>query len=254
MYHDPMRCRSIGQAILIVAVLSRSIFAAADVLSTVPPGAERYALDMDAVMKSSGPISLEPVFEAGMAAAKVLMSVAKALELDQLERFDEPTYQMVQSMMVGFMVFRREVEGAVPRADFFLKLAREKGTSVDQAFFEAYKKTYPDDYRPACRQPTTDYGGCTVFDGRTLTEVWGAWSAFQKAYPDRCREATRKELAKVEEELVGNCPCGGADGVQKELENFLKAYPNSPMAAKVASHLQAVKSGTSGIRLNCRPS
>ena len=253
MYHDLMRHISIGQGILIVVTFAGSIFAAADALTTVPPGVDRYARDMDAVLKGSGPISLEPVFEVGMSAARVLTSVAEALEPNQLERFDEPTYRMVQSMMVGFMLFRGEVVGAVPRADFFLKLAREKGTSVDQAFFEAYKKTYPDGYLPAYLQQVTDYSGCIVFDGKTLTEIWGAWTAFQTSYPDRYREATQRELAKVEEYLVGNCACGGADGVQKELENFLKAYPNSPFAAKVASHLQAVKNGTSGIRLNCRP-
>jgi hypothetical protein len=251
-----MRRISIGQAILIVVTFAGSIFAAADALTTVPPGVERYARDMDAVLKGSGPISLEPVFEEGFSAAKDLTIVhySKPIFFSQLERFDEPTYEKVQRMMIGFFVTRAEVELAAPNAGFFLKLAREKGTSVDQAFFEACKKTYPDGFVPAYRQPTTDYGGCTVFDGRTLTEVWGVWSAFQKAYPDRYREATQKELAKVEEELLGNCACGGADGVQKELENFLKAYPSSPMAAKVASHLQAVKNGTSGIRLNCRPS
>ena len=248
-----MRRRSIGQAILVVAVLAGSIFAAVDALSTVPPGVERYARDMDAVMKNSGPISLEPVFEVGMAAAKVLMAAARVLELNQLERFDEPTYQMVQGMMVGFLLHRVEVVVAAPRADFFLNLAREKGTSVDRAFFEAYKKTYPDGFWPAYVQQLTDYSGCTIFDGKTPTEIWGAWTAFQKSYPDRYREAARTELAKVEERLVGNCACGGADGVRKELENFLKAYPNSPIAAKVASHLQAVKNGTSGIRFNCIP-
>jgi hypothetical protein len=237
----------IGKGILIVAVLSGSIFAAADPLTTVPPGVDRYARDMDAVMRSSGPISLEPVFEVGM-------SAAAALERGQLERFDEPTYQKVQSMMVGFIVGRVEVVVADPLADFFLKLARERGTNVDRAFFEAQKKTYPDGYWPAYLQQVTDYSGCTIFDGKTLTEIWGTWTTFQKSYPDRYREATQKELARVEEELVSNCACGGEDGVRKELESFLKAYPNSATAAKVASHLEAVKNGTSGIRFRCRPS
>jgi hypothetical protein len=246
-YEGPMRRMIIGQAILIVAVLPGPIFAAADVLSTIPPGVERYARDMDALVKSSGPISLEPVFEEGM-------SAANALKRDQLERFDEPTYQKVRSMMVGFLLGRVEVVVADPRADFFLKLARERGTSVDLAFFEAQKRTYPESYWPAYREPVTDYSGCTVFDGKTLTEIWGAWIAFQTSYPDRYREATQKELAKTEEDLVGNCACGGEDGVRKELENFLRAYPSSPIAAKVASHLQAVKDRTSGMRFYCRPS
>jgi hypothetical protein len=242
-----MRRMGIALCIFIVATLSGSVFAAADVLSTVPPGVERYARDMDTVMKSPGPISLEPVFEEGMTAAK-------ALETDQLERFDEPTYQKVQSLMVGFFLRRVEVVVAAPDPDFFLKLAREKGTSVDRAFFEAQKRTYLKGHWHAYLQQVTDYSGCTIFDGKTLTEIWGTWTAFQKSYPGRYREDTQKELTNVEEQLVGNCACGGADGVQKELENFLKAYPDSPLAAKVAAHLQAVKNGTSGVRFNCRPS
>jgi len=233
----------VGEAVLMVLILSGTIYAAADVLSTVPEAVEHYARDIDAVMESAGPVSLEPVFEEGISAANILR--------DQLERFDAPTYRKVQSMMVGFAVGREEVVVASPLADFFLKLARAKGTSIDRAFFEALKKTYPNAIWPAYVEQQTDYSGCTIFDGKTLTELYGAWIAFQKSHPDQYREAARRELAGIEGALGSTCACGGEAGVKKEFEGLLKAYPGSPVAAQVASRLQTVNNHTSTIRFYC---
>ena len=213
--------------------------------SLIPSGVERYSQDLSAVMKSSGPISLEPVFESGISAADDLVR-------EQLERFDQPTYRKVQSAMVGFAVSREEVIVAAPLADFFLKLAREKGTSVDRAFFEALKRTYPEGTWPAYYRAQTDYSGCTVFDSNTLTETYGSWLTFQKAYPGRYRSATEKELEGIEAALESTCACGGEEGVRNGLEKFLKGYPNSALAAKVSARLQAIRNRTSGIRFYCK--
>jgi hypothetical protein len=242
-----MRRMIAGQGVLIAITLSGLLFAA-DAVTTVPEAVERYARDMDVAMRSSGPIALEPVFEEGLAAAK-------GLDRD-LERFDEPTYRKVQGMMAGFLVDREEAIVVGPHADFFLKLAREKGTSVDRAFFEAQKETYPDGpWWPAYMEPRTDFQGCVIFDGRTLTALYGVWVAFQKSYPERYRAAAQQELAQIEGEpgLGSTCACGGEEEVQKELENFLKAFPNSPLAAKVAARLQTLKKHASGIRFHCTP-
>lgn len=236
---------AVGQAVLVVVAFSALVLSASDQLTNVPEGVERYARDMDAVMKSPGPISLEPVFGEGL-------SAAKALEHGQLEQFDESTYTKVRAAMAGFVVIREEVIVAAPLADFFLKLAHEKGTSIDQAFFENQKKTYPDSFWPAYREPQTDFGGCTVFDGKTITGLYGLWTAFQQAYPGHYREATQRELSRVEEELASTCACKGEDSVRKELENFLKIYPRSLWTAKVAARLQTLKTHTSGIRFYCR--
>ncbi len=61
------------------------------------------------------------------------------------------------------------------------------------------------------------------------------------------------ELSRVEEELTATCACEGEDSVRKELESFLKTYPKSSWAAKVAARLRAIKSHTSGIRFYCKP-
>ena len=170
-----------------------------------------------------------------------------------MAQFDEPTYHRVQSTMVGFAVSREEVVLAAPLPDFFSKLAREKGTSVDRAFFEVLKRTYPESVWPAYNQRQTDYSGCVIFDGKNLTILYGAWLGFQKSYPERYRRAAQQESTAIEQALMSTCACGGDDGVMKELETFSEAYPTSRIADQVASRLQAVKNHTSGIRFYCEP-
>jgi hypothetical protein len=234
-----------GQVILFATMLFGPVAAAADTLSTVPEAVAHYARDLDLVMKGPGPTSLERVFEEGVSAAQDLTH--------QLERFDDLTYHSVQHMMTGFTVFREEALVAEPLPDFFLKLAREKGTSADQAFFETLQRTYPDSIWPAYKQPVTDYSACVIFDGKTLTDLYGAWLEFQKSYPYNYRPATQKELTAIEEAATGTCACGDEDSVITELAAFSNAYPAARIAPQVASQLEAVRSGTSNIRFNCRP-
>lgn len=242
---DHMRAVMRGSALLIIGVVFGSTSGAAAPLSEIPQDVARYARDIEMVVKRSGPVSLEPVFKEGI-------SAADALTGGELERLDKQTYQKVRGMMVGFTISREEAVIAVPIADFFLKLAAERGTSVDRTFFGTLKKTYPDGAWPTYIQAQTDYGGCTVFGGRTLTDVYGAWIAFQGAHPGRYKETTEKELARVGRALESTCACGGEDGVRGELETFLNTYPTSPLATGIAARLEALRNHTSGIRFNCR--
>jgi hypothetical protein len=218
--------------------------AQADVISTVPDSVAQYARDLEKVKKRSGAVSLEPVFNEGLAAATALMR-------GQLEHMDAPTYQKVQSVMSGFLVGRKEVIVAAPDASFFLKLAREKGTPADQAFFAAEKSTYPNGAWPAYTNLQTDTSGCTVYDGGILTDLYSKWTAFRKAHPNQYREAVQKEMGAIETALGSTCACGGEDGVRKELETFLKTFPDSPAAAGVAKRLEMLRDHTSGMRYLC---
>ena len=243
-----MRCVIVRHAFLFVAATLLALICAAQTISTVPEGVERYARDMNAAMSSSGPVSLEKAFEEGV-------SAAEALEHGQLHRLDEPTFQKVKRLMIGFWVNRVERISADPDPSFFVKLAHEKGTQVDQSFFEVLMKTYPDSksWAPVYIEPKTDWGGCYVFDGKTLSGTYGLWTSFQKAYPRIFRGAVRKELALIQSALESECVCGGEDEYRRELQSFLKTYPNSPFASGVASRLDAVNKKTFKIRFHCEP-
>ena len=132
-----MRCVIVRHASLIIAATSLVLTCAARTISAVPESVERYARDINAAISSSGPVSLEKAFEEGI-------SAAEALEHSQLDRLDEPTFQKVRRLMIGFWVNRVEVISADPDPSFFVKLAHEKGTKMDQSFFEVLMKTYPD--------------------------------------------------------------------------------------------------------------
>jgi len=232
-----------GPVALFLAVLA-GWMAQADTISTVPEAVQRYARQLQAVRKSAGPVSLEPLFEQGIAAGAAVQP--------QLEQFAAATYRQVQELMAGFFVGREEVVVAEPDAGFFLKLA-ENGTATDRAFFGLLKKTYPESYWPAYKQQRTDYGGCIDFEGHFLTELYAEWMSFQKAYPGQYRRAAQKELTGIEEAVSGTCACGGEEDVARELAAFQKAFPNAPIAGQVAAVRAALASHTSPMRFHCQP-
>jgi hypothetical protein len=238
----------VRDAFFIVAAMLLALTCTAQTIFVVPEGVERYARDINAAISSAGPVSLEQVFEEGL-------SAAEALQNSQLERLDEPTYQKVKSMMSGFWVTREEVYFADAEPSLFVKLAGEKGTKVDQAFFETLKKTYPDPHEstPVYRTRKTDYSYCNNFDGKTLSEIYGLWTSFQKAYPRRYQVGLRKQLALIKTSLEGQCICGGENEYQRELQSFLKTYATSPFASLVASRLEALKNKPSEFRFYCKP-
>jgi hypothetical protein len=243
-----MRCVIVRHASLIIAATSLVLTCAAQTISTVPESVERYARDINAAISSSGPLSLEKAFEEGL-------SAAEALEHGQLDRLDEPTFQKVKRLMIGFWVNRMEVISADPDPSIFVQLAHEKGTKVDQSFFEVLMKTYPDpkSWAPVYIEPKTDWGGCTVFEGKTLSGTYGWWTSFQKAYPSSYRVAVQKELTLIQSALESECVCGGEDEYLKELQIFVKTYPTSPFVPGVVSRLEAVKKKTFKIRFHWEP-
>ena len=102
-------------------------------------------------------------------------------------------------------------------------------------------------------QRETDYGGCYIFDGKTLSETYGMWASFQKAYPNHYQGAVGKELARIQKALESNCACGGEDEYLQELKSFLKTYPASPFNSDIASRLEAVNKKAFKMRFHCRP-
>jgi hypothetical protein len=236
------------QTILVSASFSILLSANAQTISAVPESVERYARAINAAMNGSKSVSLEKAFEEGI-------SVAEDLEKNLLERLDESTYQKVQHMMLGFWVNRIEVIVVNPDPGFFLHWARKNGTKADQAFFKALQETYPEpkSWVPVYKTQVTDYSACTLFNGKTLTETYKRWIAFQDAYPGRYPVGARKEIARIEESLESDCACGGEDEYRRELQNFIKTNPSSRFASGMAARLEEIEKHTSKIRFHCMP-
>ena len=79
------------------------------------------------------------------------------------------------------------------------------------------------------------------------------WSQFQHDFPNRYVAAVQKELEDVSDSLLSTCACGDLSAVQRELEQFLKEFPTSPLRIRVEERLCAIADGKSGIRANCSP-
>lgn len=212
--------------------------------SRVPASVVRYAGDITAYTNGHASASLETIFEEGITAAKEIEP--------KLEQFDQATYEKLQKMMAGFVVTREEFVAVRPLADFFLKLAREKGADADWMFFELFKKTYPDSIWPVYVNRLTDITGCTSFVGNRLSDLYGAWTTFQARYPHQYRRASRRELARLQEALQSDCPCDPESVVRSALQSFLNEHPHSPPAPAVAARIAALTNHESGIRFKCK--
>ncbi len=234
------------QFVFICVALSFSDLQLAQTMSAIPSTVERYQSDITRVLHGASKIPLERAFEEGLLAASVL-------ERGQLIRLDDAAYRKLRSMMPGFTIGREEVVTVAPIPDFFVRLARERGTSADRAFFSALKETYPDGVQPAYYKAQTDYGGCVDFGDGTLTRLYTIWSRFSASYPGRYEGPAHKELAAIEEATTSTCACGSESDVKHELRALQNAYGASRIGNRVASQLQAIESHTSGIEFNCRP-
>jgi len=233
------------RVIPVVVMLCMTSPAMSDI--AVPDGVERYSRDLDGVVKGVGRVSLEPLFEEGRRAGTALVRDR------QLERLDDLTYRKVQELLKGFVVRREEIVLVEPRADFFLRLARDKGTKTDEAFFEALQKTYPDGIWPAYKQALTDDTACIVFDKGILSELYGVWRGFQQSYPEQYPTETNRELTRIEDAVGSTCACGGRESAVRDLSSFVAEYPDTRVAGSVLSRLASLKKGGSDMVFYCKP-
>jgi hypothetical protein len=140
----------------------------------------------------------------------------------------------------------------VPDPDYFVRFAAAHGEDADRAFFRALKATYPDGVRAVYVEQQTDYSGCTRFGGLSLVDTYRAWTEFEKKFPNRYTSAAKAELNAVLHELTqSTCACGDIRAVETELQRFLNAFPQSPVRLDIERRLQALRAGTSNIRVQC---
>ena len=233
--------------ILIAAILALTVPMPAIARGpAIPESAKQYGRDMAVTMAKAGPVALEPIYDEGLA-----IVADPHLNLDD---YDEPTFQKLRKIMVGFFLARSDEGNLIfPQWDAFLRLAREKGTKADQAFFAAQGLTYPDkDQWPAYIEAQTDYSGCTILDGKTLTRSYGVWVKFQNRYPNQYQKDSQDERKFIEDRLDESvCVCGEEPDASKEFESILKTYPGTPIATEVKLLVDSLRDGTSDIRFRC---
>ena len=212
----------------------------------IPPAVASYAQALDDLLKSNGKQPIEPVFEAGMQASPSIQAV--------LPDLSEAQFQNVQHQMRGFVVARHQTIFVRPNVAYFKALARKSGTKADRAFFDAYERAEPDTNGefPVYIRQHTDEAGCTLFDGKLLTDLYRRWLTFRTTYPDDYAPEAQGEIDSIETELrSGICSCEDAKKTAAGLQMFVDAFPDLPITPKIKTRIAQIHSGKSTFRFNC---
>ena len=169
-----------------------------------------------------------------------------------LESVSDEEFSRLSKELEGMLINREEIIFARPDVDFWSSLARKNGDSADKAFFSALKKTYPNSVWPVYNEQQTDVTGCTRFGSLSLVKTYGIWKHFRAAFHNRYKSFVEAESEAVTEEIAtSTCACGKLAGARKEITEFLRLYPKSPVTKRLKERLRKLKTGKSEIRESC---
>jgi hypothetical protein len=230
------------------AILAAVLFAQLSASQREAVDAYRAALAALEARKAGA--TLEDVFGSARAASHALLESADSASA--LEGLTPDAFAQLQRDLRGLVVNREETLILEPDAAFFLRLAEQFGTAADRRFFSAYKATYPDSVWAVYIEQQTDYSGCTAFGSGTLVETWRLWSEVERELPGQYHDYAHGEGLKVSHELAtSTCACGDRSSVERELRQYLDAFPEAPGRSEIALRLRELKEGRSNIRPRC---
>lgn len=209
-----------------------------------------YSQHLHALKRRNGAVTVERVFADALRIRELL--AGRTPDEPSIEDISETDYLDLQRRLPGILLNREEVILAEPDTGYFVELASKFGRPIDREFFLAYGTTIPDGVWPVYLEQQTDFGGCTVFSERKLTETYRKWLAFRQSHPNAYREGVKRFLDEVEEQVLSTCACGDRDGVIRELRDFVETFPESPVTAAVTSRLHELEAGTSRVRFHCQ--
>jgi hypothetical protein len=169
-----------------------------------------------------------------------------------VETLSAAEFQRLERDLPGVLLSREVTTFVKLDPDWFLDFATSHGDDADRSFFAAYKQTYPDGVWPAYVMPQTDYSGCVAFGEGRLVAAYRTWSEYGRSHPQRYKLRADAELDQVGKALAeSTCACDDVATVEKEMQQFVRALPRSPIADRVSDRLRAVRDGRSGIRYRC---
>jgi hypothetical protein len=76
---------------------------------------------------------------------------------------------------------------------------------------------------------------------------------YRARYPRDYVRFVAEEAQNVIGELMGTCACADSSSVERELDQFIRRFPEDPIAPQVRARLASVRNGTSGITFSCPP-
>ncbi len=201
-----------------------------------PPSVTAY-LDQVAATEKPGPrMSLEPVYNAALAAQNDLMTINK----DQawIEGLSDDDFAALRSRLKGFVLSRGLDIFADPDPKFFRVLAEKRGEPADLAFFTLMEKSIASDYLPIYVKPQ-GRGVCVRYGEDLIAPYYAGWLEYQRQSPGRYKDKVTESLANVEDAVgLGTCACGEIDSVQQELKGFVSRFPTAAVNGKIRDRIE----------------
>jgi hypothetical protein len=194
--------------------------------------------------------TLERAYLAGLRAEKDLLSVSGTRTV--IEQLDDKAWNQAKELMRGFSLNREEVLFVRPQPDFFIDLAKNRGTEVDQGFFALEKTTSPDGVWAAYLQQQTDASACRRYNG-TAVKLYEKWRRFARTFPQAYAEQVRAHLKDIEDGFTTAhlCACEDRPAVLSEFKAFLK-IAISGAREQARDLLKALEAGKALARYRCQ--
>lgn len=199
----------------------------------IPAEVQKYVLALQEVQKRPDKQPIEPIYTLGIVAADKLVEVLESLSLAD--------FNLVRDQMKGFKMNRIEVVYVSTDTIFFKNLALQKGQKVDIAFFDLFHYTKPHGW-PVYIERLTDYGGCTKYGSGLLVDFYGKWQKFQDSFPSAYSARVGEVLNDIKGELtLGTNACGSVADIVRELQLFIKTYPDNELSKELNRRIKEIE-------------
>ncbi len=91
-----------------------------------------------------------------------------------------------------------------------------------------------------------------AFGGGAIVDLYRKLLKGADEWPHYRRLAAAEAGRLAEVLATETCACGDAASVERELRQFLKAFPKDTALGRVQARLEAVQKGSSDLRFRCR--
>jgi hypothetical protein len=213
------------------------------------PAREAYLQGLQQLVKRQAG-SLQSLFVLARAAAREQLQAV--IDWDAALAAGKIPKKRFERILPGFHVGTADALFVVPNSTFFLELAKQHGNEVDRRFFELLDETFHGGATRAYINPLSETTACYQLGSREFISLYRGWSRFKPRAPAAYLETVNEELQVLEQTLLqATCACGTREIVDAGFEDFLKAFPKSPIAPQVRERLEKIHANTSGILFRC---
>jgi hypothetical protein len=212
-----------------------------------------YSLEYERIQSPDRTVrDIEQLYRRGLSVTDMLLSRQSKGQC-LLETLTQDQLNSTRRELPGIFINREEVLEVSPDPEQFFDLALKFGDRADIGFFSILKVSYASPGWPVYIDRLTDYSGCTRLGSFVFSELYEMWRSFQRRFPDRYAGEVRKEVVKLEQALLDTGACEGSAKVVAAYREFLRAFPNAPVAEEIRVRIDAISGEKSELRFESHP-